>query len=89
MNAFLVPKNVYLSKYRPLGAGDAGGAMPWHPSILSDQLTLSQSGGGGQIMSITSVLSHIDFQTFLRTCLCTNMPRAASWALPTITARQE
>ena len=25
--------------------GGAGGAMPWHPQILADQLTLSQPGG--------------------------------------------
>ena len=24
--------------------------VPWHPQILADQLTLSQPGGGGQIM---------------------------------------
>ena len=31
--------------HRPVVPGGAGGAMPWHPQIMADQLTLSQPGG--------------------------------------------
>jgi hypothetical protein len=44
VKAFSGAKAHHLFVSRPVGAGAAGG-VPWHPQILSDQLTLSQPGG--------------------------------------------
>ena len=51
---------------RPVGAKDAGdaGGPPWHPHILTDQLTLSQPGG--QIKQTTKLLPPPNFQAFLQ-----------------------
>ena len=40
--------------------------VPWHPHILADQLTLSQSRGADYSHQI--ILAPPDFQTFLRPC---------------------
>ena len=51
---------------RPVGAKDAGdaGGPPWHPHILTDQLTLSQPGG--QIKQTIKLLPPPNFQAFLQ-----------------------
>ena len=40
--------------------------MPWHPQILTDNLTLSQPGGTDYAHQI--ILAPPDFQAFLRPC---------------------
>ena len=50
--------------------GGPGGAMPWQPQILADQLTLSQPRGADYAHQI--ILAPPDFRTFLRPCNLSN-----------------
>ena len=65
-NWYIIITVNYNAGLSPGGGGAGGGLQP--PQYLTDQLTLSQTGGGGQFMPTTVLPASPDFQTLRRVC---------------------